>query len=186
MELRQYLKILRKNFVFVLTTSVLGAMLAILVTRSMPSGYQMGQTFFLSQPEGESAPLPEYYAQEKARNFTDTAVAILDSPDFRQKVVSSGQDLKVRKIAPQVIRITATAQSSQSAQELMAKATNAFNSKLAALGQNQKEGLQLKEISTSQEPEPKVVDKKVFAISGLILGFAAAIAAISLKAYFRL
>lgn len=186
MELRQYLKILQKNIVFILTISLSGAILAVLVTRSLPSGYQKSQTFFLSQPEGEAGQLPEYYAQEKARNFTDTAVAILDSPDFKREVVSPGQDLAIRKTAPQIIRITIAAQSSQSAQELMASVTNTFNSKLATLLQNQGGISQLKEIGVSQDPERKVMDKKVFTISGLILGFAAAITAISLKTYFKL
>lgn len=183
MELRQYLKILQQNLILILLLGLFGMALAFLITRSMSAGYQKSQTFFLEAQFESRENLADFYAQEKARNFTDTAVAILESPDFRRDLKADGQ-IQVRKIAPQVVRITTRATKSQSPNDLMTETVNSFNSKLIAISDDQK--LELKALGTSPEPAKDIINKKVFALAGLLLGFTFAIVAISLKTYFRL
>ena len=177
------LKILRKDIVLILILSLAGSILALILTRSLPQGFSKTQNFYLAFQGDQSQNQSAYYAQEKARNFTDTAVAILDSADFRGEVQTPGETLSIKKIAPQVVRITAVANSSESAQNLMTSTVASFNAKLTTLNQNQ---IQLKEIGKSAEPFPAVDNKKVFAAAGFVLGAAFAILAVSLKTYFKL
>lgn len=198
MELKEYLKVFKKYFAFILLVGLTGALIAYISTKSLPRAYSLTQTFYLAaltSTPGRSEPALQsqdiysyegYYAQEKARNFTDTAVAILDSDDFKSDVGEDSQNLAVRKMAPQVIRLTASAPNSQSAQKLMSKTINIFNEKSVTLADS-RFVLSLKPIS-SHVPGPSrdQIDKKIITVFGLLLGFAFATFVVSLKTYFRI
>lgn len=185
MELKQYLKIVKKNLLLVLVLSVAGAVLALLLTKSLGSGFFLTQTFYVSSPIEGSPEYAGFYTQEKARNFTDTAVAILESLDFKKELVSSGDLITTQKVAPQVVRVTTTSQDRQRAKALMGSTVDSFNTKIQKLSGNQPQ-IQLKELASSDEPQKITRSKLVFAAAGLVLGATAAILTVSLKTYFRL
>lgn len=185
MELKEYLKIFRKYLALIAALSFIGMSLAFAFARRIPQGYQDSQTFFISPQSAAIQMYEGYYGQEKARNFTDTAVAILDSPDFKSEVQGTNEAISVRKMAPQVVRLTATSKSSAAAKNLLDKTVNSFNSKLQSLSGSQAQ-IQLKAIGRAQGPSTVAVNRKVFALVGLIAGFAFATAAISLKTYFKI
>lgn len=185
MELRQYLKVFKKNFLVVVVLCIFGLLLGYFLAMSRSEGFQQDQTLYIAPQTTDTQNYEGFYGQEKARNFTDTAVAILESPDFKAEIQGSGESLSVRKIAPQVIKITTTAKDPQGAKNLMAKVTSTFNSKLQTVSNNQAK-IELKELGKLQEPAPIIINKKVSTLAGLVLGFAFAILAISLKTYFKL
>lgn len=191
MELKQYLKIAKKYWLFIVIVSLIGVLLALFAARKMPQGVSLTQTFFITPAPVQNFAqyhFEAYYAGEKTRNFTDTAVAILDSADFKSQVVGSGEALQVRKLAPQVIQIKAFAPKSEEAKQLMMAAVNTFNAQFvftqplpadpASFG--------LKEVAPAQEPARQVVNRQVLAAAGLVLGFAFAIFVVSLKSYFKI
>lgn len=191
MELKQYLKVAKKYWLFIVIASLTGVLLALFAATKMPQGFVLAQTFFITPPAVQNFAqyhFEAYYAGEKARNFTDTAVAILSSADFKSQLVSPGQTLQVKKLAPQVIQIKAFTPKSDEAKQLMMTTTNAFNAQFvftqplpadpASFG--------LKEIAPAQEPVRQVVDRQVQASAGLVLGFAFAIFVVSLKSYFKI
>lgn len=185
MELRQYIRIFKKNLLIIFVFSVAGAALAILLTKSLPGGFSQTQTFYVSSPIEGSPEYAGFYTQEKARNFTDTAVAILESLDFKKELVSSGDLIRTQKVAPQVVRITTTSQDQQRARALMGSTVDSFNTKIQKLSGNQPQ-IQLKELTTADEPQKITRNKLVFAAAGLVLGTTAAILTVSLKTYFKL
>lgn len=185
MELKQYLKIVKKNLLLVLVLSVAGAVLALLLTKSLESGFSQTQTFYVSSPIEGSPEYAGFYTQEKARNFTDTAVAILESLDFKKELVSPGDLIRTQKVAPQVVRITTISQDQQRAKALMGSTVDSFNTKIQKLSGNQPQ-IQLKELTTADEPQKITSNKLVFAAAGFVLGATAAILTVSLKTYFRL
>lgn len=184
MELKDYIKILKNNLPIIAACSLLGILIAIFMTKSLPNGYLQTQTLFVHTPSSQNQQNGSFYSQEQSRNFTDTAVAILESADFKSLTDVQGST-RVKKLAPQVINLTTVAKDPQLTKDLMEKTISSFNSKLNQVteGQNQ---LQLKQISAAVNPSKIIVNTKVYALSGLIVGLAFAILAISLKTYFRL
>lgn len=184
MELKEYLNILKKNLALTIALTVTGLLIGLISARSLPEGYQASQTFFLTSTQ---SPNPQdvnfgYYNQEKARNFTDTALAIVQSPDFKSYAQLSAA-ISAKKVAPQIIRITATAASAQDTLPQLTRTKEQFNSKLAMLGEG---NLKIQEVGSNQEPHLAKVNAQVTAAAGAIFGFAAAILALSLKTYFRI
>jgi len=188
MELKEYLSLFKKYSVFILVCLILGTITGTLTTNFLPSGFNLNQTFYLaiSQPATQqSYDYEGFYAQERARNFTDSAVAILESSDFQTEVAQEGQALTVKKLAPQVIRITAIGDNTQSAKNLMRKTTDVFNKKFTDLA-GVENALSLKQIANPQEPSFKRSSRKIYAAAGAVLGIVTAVVVISLKSYFRL
>ena len=181
MELKEYLKIIKKYLTFIAICAVGGAALGAFSTKFLPKGYNLSQTVFLAPPQSITQGTYNYegfYAQEKARNFTDTAVAILESEDFKSEVTANDQALSVKKLAPQVIRLIAIGQSPASSQDLMAKTINTFNKKFIDLS--------LKPIGQSPKPTFQASSRKVYTTAGFVLGLVTAVVVISLKTYFKL
>lgn len=191
MELKQYLKVAKKYWLFIVIVSLAGVLLALFAARKMPQGISLAQAFFITPPPIQNFAqyhFEAYYAGEKARNFTDTTVAILSSADFKSQVVGPGQALQVKKLAPQVIQIKAFAPNPAETKQLMMATVNTFNAKFifaqplpadpASFG--------LKEIAPAQEPARQAVDRRVASAAGLVLGFTFAIFVVSLKSYFKI
>lgn len=174
MELKAFLKILSKYLLLILAFAILGLIAAYALAKA-PQGAQVEQLFFIP-PSADSADLQAaYYGQETARNFTDTAVSILESADFRSSVPAQGQ-ITARKVAPQLIRISATANDAGAAKNLMETTINSFNQKfpqkLSAVGQGPHEVI----------PRPS---KHIMLAAGLITGIIFALFVVSIKEYFK-
>lgn len=188
MELKVYLKVFSIYWVLIAVLTLLGATFGYFYTRHLPSGYRATQTFFIAPaptPYG-AGPVPSSQfnleansAQEKARNFTDTATAIIASSDFQSQITSSGQTLTVRKNAPQVLTISAHAPTGEEASALMVKSKELFNSRFGSPGAT------LEEIGPAQTPQTILGTPLIYTLAGAILGFGFAIFAISLKVYFK-
>ena len=222
MELKLYLKALKKYAIFIAATSLTGIIIALGFASSLPEGYRQTQVFYIASDidsnliqstlepyserknsvlqDGDEASSQTrqatfdvanleqgrenhglqavgiYYAQETARNFTDTAIAILSSHDYKTTILAPGQTLTVRKLAPQVIQVTATAAGAQETSQLIAKAIGNFNRQFT----------ELHPVGQAQEPKFAAAGKKILAAAGLVLGFTFAFFVVSLKEYFRI
>src|SRR3990167_8112945 len=107
MELKDFLKILKSYLAVIIVLAIVGAAGGFYSTRYFSSGYHHIQDFFLVDPSVQSISVENiksenFFTQEKARDFTDTAIAILESPDFKSENIGTGDELIVRKLAPQV------------------------------------------------------------------------------------
>lgn len=186
MELKEYLNILKKNILIVVILVAGGTLIGVIMARAMPYGYQGSQTYILRSfaiPAQQDSNF-EYYNQERARNFTDTAVAILESPNFkREEVQISGGNITVKKLAPQIIRVTAFSNRSDYVSPLLSRTIERFNSKLVTFGVDK---MNIEQIGQEDEPQLSKLNTKVTAMAGATAGFAAAILALSLKTYFRI
>lgn len=187
MELKEYLIILKKYLFFIAILAFVGAIFAYYFAASRPQGYSTNQTFYLAGPKIEdnsNYTYEGYFAQEKARSFTDTAVAILDSSDFKSTVISPGQSLTVRKLAPQVIRLTANSSTPEAAHQLVGAGASAFNTQFITLAGDQG-ALSLKAIGQPPPAESDRLNRRIITISGALAGAAFALLVISLKVYFK-
>lgn len=179
MELKVYLKVFSKYWWLIVVLAILGASLGYSYTRLAPTGFRATQTFFITPASSSQLNLEANSAQEKARNFTDTAVAIISSSAFQRQLTSVGQALTVKKNAPQVLTISTFSASPEGADILMARAQELFNSRFGSPGAT------LEEIGPAQTPQAILVTPAIYTIAGALLGFAFAIFVISLKVYFK-
>lgn len=180
MELKVYLKVFSKYWVLVVVLTLLGAIFGYLYTRLLPSGYRVTQTFFIAPAPAGEFNIEAFHAQEKARNFTDTATAIISSAPFQSQITARGQTITVKKNAPQVLTISAHALTADEAKNLMTRAEELFNSRFGSPGAT------LEEIGPAQTPQTILVTPMIYTLAGAILGFGFAIFVISLKTYFKL
>lgn len=183
MELRELVKIIRKNSIFLFAAMLGGFLLAILLTQKLPSGTKAQKLIFLVPKEENTSStyrFDGYYSQEKARNFTDTAVAILENTALTQG--TQGQT-EIKKIAPQLIKITVSSTSTQEAQMALAKADELSRQKIEDLT-----NLSITTKALSQKPDIFAFSpsKKIYATAGMLLGLIFASLIIGLKDYFRL
>lgn len=192
MEITTYYQIIKKNLLFILACTAGSAILAyLLTTRNFP-GYKLNQTFLLTQQSqpvttSQQTPLYDYdgfYLQERARNFTDTAVSILESPDFTGSVQAPGSIITVQKLAPQLIKITTISPTADEAKFLIERVAIAFNQKLQSLQESKT--LQIKAIGAPQEPQLNKINQKVIIVFGIVVGAALGVFVTFLKNYFKL
>ncbi|MEK9147106.1 MAG: hypothetical protein AAB639_02830 [Patescibacteria group bacterium] len=180
MELKVYLKVFKKYWPVVIILILFGAVLGYFYTRQLPTGFRATKTFFLAPAPAGQTNFEANNAQEMARNFTDTATAIIASSDFQSQITASGQTLTVRKNASQVLTISAHAPTGEEASALIVKSKELFNSRFGSPGAT------LKEIGPAQTPQAILGTPLIYALAGAILGFGFAIFTISLKTYFKL
>lgn len=183
MELKEYLKIITKNAWAILIFAAFGALIAFAISGRASATIQLEQLFFLPAQNVPSQQNSDYYSQERARNFTDTAVAILESPDFAMELTSPGS-LSVRKVAPQVIRLTTSANDHQSAKSRLDESVAAFNSKMQELTSSP--SYELKAVGSGPHRTFAQPTKKVATIFGALAGGVFALFVIGLKNYFRI
>jgi capsular polysaccharide biosynthesis protein len=194
MELKEYVEVVKKNILIIFLLTFLGGAVALYFATNFKSGYRLEQDFFISSSRETSSlaspqqaltdsPQNSYYSQEYARNFTDTAVAILASPDFAGSLNTPGS-IAIRKEAPQVIKITTIASDPQLAKSLMEKVTSIFNGKIRELQPSTT--FQINAIGKVSEPRQANPPPKIVLAFGAAAGFVTSLAVIGLKTYFRL
>jgi len=188
LELKVYLKILKKNILFILLFAIVGAVAAFMFTLKLASGVRFEQYFYLvssNNPDSQTQPAENsiYFPQETARNFTDTAVAILSSPDFISEINLGDGQIVVRKMAPQVIKLTATASQEGTAKSLIEKTTSSFNQKILSLAGNQI--VSLKPVGRGAQPVALTPNRSLIVIFGLLFGSVFALLVVGLKIYFK-
>lgn len=187
MELKEYLLIFKKYSLFILILAAVGSIISYTYTIKLSEGTHASQLFYVVTPLSPTTlyDFEGFYAQEKARNFTDTAVIILESPDFNQEIISSPDTISARKLAPQLIRLTVESSSFASAQALIGKTATSFNQKLISLA-GQDQAIQIKAIGQGpiiSAPSPK---RGIIVLFGAVTGMIFAIFIAGIKTYFKL
>lgn len=177
MEFTNYLKLIKQYAVFILICAFTAAVLAYLVSGSISSGYKKSQTYFLA--------IENINQVDNANELTDTAVAVIQSDEFKQESAAFMVSFSVRKIAPQVIKITFTAQSELSLASQTQIVEKTFNEKLKSLSQNPSE-LTLKPLGTQNQIIKTNLNKNVLAVFGIIIGVLFAQLVIFAKTYLKL
>ena len=186
MELKEYIKLLRKNAFLIILFALAGALITLFLSVNFAGGSRFEQLFFLvSKRENleNYYRFEGFYSQEKARNFTDTAVAIISSPDFTSEVVAGSDQVTARKVAPQVIRLSVATASQENARILMSKATSHFNQKIVELTSSDEVKLKpIGELIVPVATRPRGIALVVF---GSLIGAVFALVTVGFKTYFK-
>lgn len=186
MEFKGYLKILKAHIAIIVVFMISGLVTSLLVSTNTNYPYKQTQLIFLQTQASELTPDQNYYgyyAQEKARNFTDTAVSIVNSSDF-QADNKNKVALDAKKLSPQLIRLTTSASNSQDQSFAINQTIEALNSKIKMVtGQNY---IEAKPLTLPSQAIYSAPDKKVMAAAGLMAGLIFALSTISAKTYLKL
>lgn len=184
MELTKFLKIFKENLAFIVIISLAVAAISTMSASFLPPLYSASRIYFVTGQSQKTSLNENYYSQENARNFTDTAVAVLQSTDFAAQVVKTGDSLTVRKLAPQLIKITISAKNPSDLNANITSIASNFNNKIAQLEGSPSS--QLAPIGQIGKPTFFALNKPILFAFGLILGSALAIFIVGVKNYFRL
>lgn len=186
MELEKFIKIFKKDLLVLIICVSLGLAAALIFSGLQKDGVTVQQTFYITSrisPNTANDIYDGFYREERLRNFTDTAVSLLQTPDLFE-----GTDLGVvvstRKLSPQLIRITVKAATSQSATAAIQSTTLAFNTKMESLEKNSP--LVLEPISNSPQIQKTGTNQVLMAASGLGAGLILGIFLVSTKFYLKL
>lgn len=178
MQLKDYVKIFKDNLVFIVILCAVTTTVAFFSTNFLKSGYQDKKTLFLVVADQDSLKQNSL----DAVNATDTVVAILQSPNSINSA-TSGIAIDAKKQAPQLIDLTVTSNDPQVSRNAAAEIINSFNSKINEYLPGH--SLHLEQISPNQTPTQRILNSKVLAIAGAVLGFILSIVFISIARYFK-
>ena len=194
MELKDLIKIIKNNLVLIGAITLVCVLLAYIYSSQRASGYNAAQTYLIDTQEATNSPqisslgqppnFDSFYKQEKARNFTDTAVAIIQSADFQNGLISSRDSISVQKIAPQIIKIVTVSQNLNQAQALSGEIPSAFNQKIKNLLPNQPP--QLVPLGSTSQTYSTTSQRKFYLLFGAVAGLALGIFVTGLKTYLKL
>lgn len=180
MQLSNYLKILKKNFVFIVTLTALGAIVAFASTSFIKSGVIFERTLFVKITETSS----NINLRVDVQALTDTTVAYLQSTDFLNSTGSDGASVSVRKQAPQVVKLTVTSQSAVTSKEISKAVTSTFNQRVKDLISTAQ--VELVETGDPNEPAIQVLNSKILAVFGAFLGFTLSLVVMAISQYFKI
>mgnify|MGYP001601264765 CR=1 FL=1 len=183
MELKQYLKLIQKNITFIGILTIVGLILGLYSAKLLPSGYKQSQVFFVTQSTADESP-NTLYKQDRALNYTDSAVSIIQSDDFLLSAQISQSTVEVKKLAPQVIKITLTSQSREKSTQDLSTILLRFNEKTEQILQSKT--IQLTPIGIAPTPVFFALNSKILAIFGALIGFISSAAILALTSYFKL
>ncbi|OGD95706.1 hypothetical protein A3F02_00130 [Candidatus Curtissbacteria bacterium RIFCSPHIGHO2_12_FULL_38_9b] len=188
MELKTYIKIVKKYIILIIIISVLGGFIAVVLTSNIRKGIRTENNFLISafgENYQQGYQYDGFYAQEKAKNFTDNAVAIIESPQFINELMSQEGLIAVRKIGPQIIRISVTSQNRETASLILESIESNFNKKIKHL-YGDKQAFIISPVGQHVVIDQNVFDRKIIFVFGALIGSLFAILSVGLKIYLKI
>lgn len=179
MTITSFLELVKKNLIFIASLTILGALVAYVSTSFLKPGYSSTQTYFIKVDQvvgGE-----ENFVDINA--LTDTTVALISNPSFNGQV-NSGATVSAKKVAPQVIEVTAVSQNMETPPEVNRSAANNFNIKIKDLIKSH--NLELKETAVAENSTKNVLNNRLTTSAGALLGLVCALFVITTARLFKL
>lgn len=178
MNIKSVIDFLKQNLIFILIVVVLFATIAYLSTSFKKPGYTHTRTVFLKvELNNASSQIPDI------QSTTDSAVALISSRDF-QNSTGSSVPTQAKKLSPQVVSLTATADSADSANQSVEKTISTFNTKSSQFFSFA--NVTISPLGPQDTPSKQLLNNKILAIAGGVIGFVVALSTIAVSKYFRL
>lgn len=181
MEAKELIKIARRNLIFFIIFALVGALVGFYSNKLLPSGYRQSRVLFVTSSK-VSEP-NAIIVQDPATNVADSAVSVIPSQDFLlySQVKST---VEVKKLAPLVIRITATSHSPEQSQQDLETLISSFNTKISQLRSDA--SVQLAPVGTNTQASYFAFNSKILTLFGALIGVAAAITILAVSLYLKL
>ncbi len=201
MELKEYLKNIRKNFKLILSVAVITGISAFLFSVAQPLKYEVSLSLFINKDktqETDDFKYDGYYALQASEIIANSVEQWMKSPEVVDAIYQEagiGYDFKsfknyvkkftVKKMSAQYIEIKFKTNSEEDAKKISAAVVKIVESKIKALGENSEQ-----ELSFSVENKNPIIIKSrpnafLNLIIGLISGFVLGIFVVFGKEYFK-
>ncbi len=183
MELKEYLKIIKKNLKLILAIGVVAALSAFLFSTFQPVEYETSLPILISKnktQETDDFKYDGYYALQASEMLADTIAEWTKSPATVNAIYqeaeafgnfgsikSYAKKFTAKKMSSQHIEIKFNSGAKESAEKISSAAVKIINGKIKNLEENSEE-----EISFSVSGEnPMIVEKKPDLLLNLFIGF---------------
>lgn len=201
MELREYLKIVRKSLPLLVVLAAALGMLAFLFSQRLPTTHTASLTFYVKRQATEAREdyytFDGYYSQQAAEKFTETVVGFLKSKDIllaSAKLVKLPTDqgsleqlegsIKIKQVAPQLVNLEVTKEDAEAARTFCTALAQATTERINLLNQTGDKAISVDLLNAEplvEKNAPKVV---LNSLVGVLIGALLASFYIFLKEYF--
>lgn len=183
MDARIVISALVRYWVILVFFSLFGLLGGILYSLSERGSYTASILFYLKPRVSLGSEEKDYFAQLRTRDFTETLVSFLSSEDFQNEAQVG---IRARKVAPQLIRISAIANSQEEAVANIQKARFFAENQVTEIAGEADPFLNLNALSKSPSIAKFSPKPVLNMIVGLLFGLTLGAMVISLKIYFWL
>jgi len=201
MELREYLRIVKKSLpLLIVLATVLGG-LAFFVSLQLPPSYTASLTLYVkrqaTEPSGEYYTFDGYYSQQAAEKFTETVVGFLKSKDIllasakladlptdQESLERLESSIRVRQVAPQLVSLRVEQKDGAAAKKFCTALAQATTERINLLNQTGDRAISVDLLNPEplvEKSEPKIV---LNTLVGILVGTLLAFLYIFLKEYF--
>ncbi len=149
----------KKNIMFTLILVAIGMLGGFFSTGYLDSGFKYTKSYFVYTQN-----LP---TSSDAEDYTDTAVAILQSNDFLNELKLDNVSLTTKKIAPYVITVSAKSEDITRSTQAIENLEKQFNDKAKNFTSQE---FKLNSIGTPSSAQYQSLNNKIMAVVGALLG----------------
>ena len=200
MELKDILKKVRKYKIFLVLFAIAGFSAGALFY-NIPPKYISSGSFYIKRgvnPEKEYFTYEGYYAQQTALAYTNSVVALIESPDIKKKVLEEmkipvneenlrklNRVVRVKKTGPQIILVTVKDENYDTSTKMWGKLAESLISKTNEINKNGDESLSISLVSEQPLVRETYKSFYLFALVGSVIGLSLSTFFICVKEYFR-
>jgi capsular polysaccharide biosynthesis protein len=183
MELREYVKIIRKNLTLLIALATAFGMLAFFVSQQLPTTYTASLTFFVKRQATDARDdyytFDGYYSQQAAEKFTETVVGFLQSKDIllasakladlptdQESLEQLESSIKIKQVAPQLVSLQAGQGDGGEAKKFCTALAQATTERINLLNQTGDKAISVDLLN----PEPLVEKNEPHAIVNTLVG----------------
>jgi len=197
MELREYLRIIRKNLPLIAGLVVVSGAAAFFFSQNLPPTYTTSLTLYVkrqpTEPSDKYYTFDGYYSQQAAEKFTETVIGFLKSKDIllasakladlptdQKSLEQLSSSIKIRQVAPQLVSLKVTQKDGGIAKKFCTALAQATTERINLLNQTGDKAISVDLLNPEplvEKNEPKVVlNSLVGVLCGLLAGLTYAFA----------
>ena len=200
MELREIIKKIKKNRKIVIT-SILGGLLLGILFYTLPSRYISSGSLYVKrsiEPSEVFFTYEGYYAQQSAQSYTNSFVALVESPDIQKKTLESigtpitdknlrklNRLVKVKKMGPQVISVKVIDKDYDYSEKVWVALTKSVIETSKELNESGDKNISVSTISEKPLVEETYKSIYLYSLAGTMLGLSIGCLYICIKEYIK-
>ncbi len=201
MELREYIKVIKKNIKIILAIAVLVTVSSYIFSTTRPITYETSLSLFITKEgtqETDNFKYDGYYALQASEIFADTIQEWMKSPEMVNEIYKDAgidpnfkniksftKKFKAKKMSPQYAEISFKTTSRADAGKISSSVIKVINSKTKKLQENSKEEISFKIESGAPVIMESRPDAFLNMIIGLVSGLTLGIFYVFTKEYFK-
>ncbi len=200
MEIRDILKKLRKHKRLIVLFVIIGFFFGCILN-FVPPTYTSSGSLYIKRSinqETEYFTYEGYYGQQTALSYTNSVVALLESPDVKREVLKLmnlstdernirklSKMIRAKKIGPQVILVTVKSKNYDTSKEVWDKTVNSLVEVASKVNRNGDKNLGISLVSEQPIVKESFRSLYLFGTAGSLMFFTFSLFYISLKEYFK-